>query len=404
MRTRVRSAVVLVLAIGVLAGCESTWSSPDGGPDRSRANVTDKTITPANVSALHRVWHVEGLTGPPAVGTGVYAVTGTELVKLNRATGSELWRTDLGAPLAGGPVLETTGDGERVRVGSGPSSTTGFREREFNERGTETLNPIGDGLPVSAPLATRRDGHSVHVYPGTRFSAAYIDVSGKPMAGLTTTTGDTSPTLGKRYLYQRYMDTSLSGGLAAYDPDQPCPDDLCQPVWKTGASPGGPAQLGPDGTVYMAGRDDNPYVTATAIDGTTGARKWEASAFGMHPAELAIAGESVFAAGHVIWPGTGPGTGLAALRAGDGSVRWRSSGLDLASGVAVAGDLVFVTGLTDSTGSDWVVQAYAAAGCGADECAPLWTSSVEGRVSSPVVGSGRLYVSTDSGLSGYALS
>ena len=210
------------------------------------------------------------------------------------------------------------------------------------------------------------------------------------------------PARGQRYLYQQYMDTSLTGGLAAYDPEQPCPGNVCKPVWQTKASPGGPAQLGPDGTVYMTGRYDNPYITAAAIDGTTGALKWEASAFGMNPALLAIAGDSVFAAGHASAPGLGVEAGLVALRAEDGSVRWRSSGLDVATGVAVGGDLVFVTGRTDSAGSEYAVQAYAADGCGAEECAPLWSSSVDGWVSTPVVGSGRLYVLTASGLSAYS--
>ena len=97
-------------------------------------------------------------------------------------------------------------------------------------------------------------------------------------------------------------------------------------------------------------------------------------------------------------PVAGPGRqlfidagGLTAVDQQTGEVRWKAPLPGSATGIAVAEPTVYVTTVGPEAAGD-TLQAFAAHGCGATTCSPLWTAALESPSSAPpVVAGGVVY-------------
>lgn len=102
------ASLIAVDASPSLAGTNSSprfpgWYDTNATAAQSRANLLEKTLTPA---AVTKVTHLRSITTPPATGdcrvrnvvapvpagNALYAVTSGEVGKYNPATGKQIWR------------------------------------------------------------------------------------------------------------------------------------------------------------------------------------------------------------------------------------------------------------------------------------------------------------------------
>ena len=96
----------------------------------------------------------------------------------------------------------------------------------------------------------------------------------------------------------------------------------------------------------------------------------------------------------VLYVRTTNGT-IRAIDATDGTTQWSGSA-DATHQLAVAGDVVYAAGSNTLT-------AFAADGCGAPTCAPLWSGSTgPGTTTGLAVAYDRVYVSTSTAVLGFA--
>ncbi len=348
MGNRVRCAAAAV-AVVALSGC---WPQPAAGPSRQRSNGLETSLTTANVASLAPVWSANlgsPVGGEPIVsGTRVFARTmaavlgpsSSHVVSLDAASGATLWDHDF-SPSSGFPdqYNPVTLAGDTLLVGE----DTGIFRLDFWTGGTVGIvNAAGN---VSAAL-TVGDGLLVTSTTDAFFSTEQLEVYDAETLTLEWTANISTN-------FQNIVAIAVGGGrifvgtgtsLRAFDAAG-CGAASCSPLW----------------TVDFTS-NQGPLL------------------------EPMIVGDTVFAAATLPVPNA-PGTGvLVALAADTGAERWRAQTSPNTPGAASAGGVVYANGPNG-------ILAFAAGGCGAATCAPLWSGDVgEAPSAPPVVAGGIVYI------------
>jgi hypothetical protein len=411
------------IAVLALAGCEWTAFGYDLGNTRSSG---DNVITRDNVAALRASF--TGVTGStvrssPAIAKDVAYVAvndgklyAFDALGITGCAGSPktcdpLWTADLHNTSPGDP---TVADG-RVFVQTGSTlfafDAAGSSTRCMTTAGVKTCLPLWQhNFASSSGVTSDAIVENGVVYLTHQTLLYAFDAAGCPSrvctpkwtaSGVNTASDLAPPAFANGRLYVGGV--RGSNKVSVFDVAA-CSAGSCTPVWTTSAGGGGVMVAG--GRLYSGGAlwlyafdangNDNCPVSPS---GKVCSPLWRYPLYNGLDTQPAIANG-------IVYTGT-PGSGitvpilLGAFRA-DGSgctgvprtcgALWKSSVPGAGgeqSAPAVANGLVFVGSKNNS------VYAFAAGGCSASVCAPLWSRATNGQVeSSPAVSNGRLVVGT----------
>jgi hypothetical protein len=385
---RVRAVAVAVVVGLVLSACQ--WAQVGFGPEHRRYNPDEMDLTIANVASLAQAWSVEvpGAETEPIVADGRVYVTrvvlhsdsgGVWVRSLSAVDGTTVWERRIGSgwlslawPTTNarfGEQLSASFTALRVPSGGGLGTC---------EAATADLNAASGGRPIihgslsSSPAVTAgpvlvRSSHRMQYVSGTcQRDPAVIRAS-------ELSTGDQlwSARLDQAGASDENMPTVADGRvfvpnrlrLNAYALEG-CGAMTCAPLWSTSLTPGGRV-VGPavaeGGQVFVL-------------------------------ADVTINGDSTIE--------------LIAVNGRSGAVLWRTnldadrSQLNDQPWIAAAGGTVYVVTPGSLPGSN-LLRAFRAGGCGAATCPPLWTATISGFPSPPVVAGGVVYVGTDGHVEAY---
>jgi PQQ-like domain len=394
---RGRIIAAALMLVFVSAGC---WGQPGAGAGNTFSNDVESTLTVDNVAALDEVWSGRG--GVSAVMNGrvvgaYWTGTGVDVVAHNVSSGAEVWSRTLSPPgaVSGYPTHQpvvTGGDvwaGYQVRTAAG-TCAFGLARLDLasgNVLGTDTTNaptelvPFGDqvGLVTQTYMPSNLDDTC---WPSGSATQQVAD-------GGTGTTewsagwyaSEELTVVGDRLF------ATLGSQLRSY-PSAGCGAPTCAPTWTT--QPAGA------GALYdLAGSASGPLVATApgpqpvqlslhAIDPATGA-SLGSTPLSFNASSSAVANGTVYVAGDT----TLAAYDVASCAAGSCTKQWSATlggTATWANGLAVAGGVVYV-GRTDG-----VVEAYAAAGCGAATCASVTSVAIDDTVMQLAVSQGRLFV------------
>lgn len=383
---RVLGLVVLALS---LTGC---WPMPGQNPDRTNYNELETTLTPATVGDLGQKW-TWAIPAPPEFPFAVHSLvvsqsgvhlTGASctLVTLDPATGQQKWLVDTVAsrfcygiaPSSGAEIGSPWVVGDVVHVGSTMwageefdwicgSATDGYDVRTGSRQTSSggAVAALRDDFLVGSRCENNVDG--LRTYTPT---FATIGQPASPVPGVSGQWSDGAVAVGADavFVIGNWHQTITAYSRADWS------------VRWTWTAPGGPVELPvlAGGRLYVAANDANLY-SISAADGSVAAI----------PVGSPLTGPPALAQGVFYVPTQ---AGLKALD-GAGTVLWtapqRPSGQP-----AVAGDVVY------TRGSDSLLRAYDANGCGAATCPALWTSGVTVG-DAPVISNGQVYAVTADG-------
>jgi outer membrane protein assembly factor BamB len=396
-RTTGAALGALVLMMG-LSGC---WPVVGQGPDRAAYNSIENGITPATVNRLTKVWTrpTAGNTPGEIVSSTSHAVAtaGPRLYSLDLGSGQVAWFNDGSA--TGG--WQTPGaDGTEVTAVS--STFSGQSTTRFDEATGAVL-----GTTTAGRMESRRGSRTLYetaaLTSGNVVTHAFSVVDAADPSGNFGGTYDQGVlasfqrlTLGAVKVYAAGQGlTNVSGvlmranGVRSFFPSQGpsiCAPFLC-PNWSVPIDGQGATDpvLAPDESAVFTATDAG---TVYAVDAGTGAIRWSAAAGAPVDQMPALANGVLYVA-----PRTGGVLAFAAGGCGAATctpLYQFDTGSPVPAQPAVAGGLVFV-----GTQSG-LVQAFPAAGCGAAHCAPAWSSpGLGGSVTAgPIVVSGNVLVGT----------
>jgi outer membrane protein assembly factor BamB len=395
-RARRLGLATAVASALVLSAC---WPQYRQNPDRTGHNAYESALTTATVGDLTEGWRVAAGSPSGFVDGDVLTTTGGDLHRLDAATGAVEW-TWTSPPDVTGPTVQ-----ERPVVVAGAVLATWY-DRE----GGGFLHPRGQALdPETGAPTDGWDGGVAALRPPLvltesrcvsgsscvlpRFAVYDTGTSDMVVSGLSTLG---SSTLGDGVLYG--AGTALDGGrtVAALPVEEGAPmcappgvrgrGEVVCPLWETPIDgDASPLVVDPGGDVVYAGTDVG---VVSAFDAASGGVLWST------PVGGAVVHEPALAEG-VLYVGTADGE-LQVLDAATGGPLWSAGvGAGEAAGppsVGGAGPGAVVYAAT--TAGD--VAGFAAAGCGAPACDPLWTGNAGGAVvAGPLVAHGTVLVGVD---------
>jgi outer membrane protein assembly factor BamB len=412
---------VLVVAAVVSLLAAACWPVPGGGPDRQNHNASETIITTGTVADLEQIWSAdigEVASEPVLSGGRVFVHTGDALLALDAATGDEIWSVGIDeflAPQFVGPVHVHRG---AVAVATGYNRGHSALTFRFDpatgevEEGLMTGHLSGVRGPHGAFLQTLDDPRI-----GTYTFLYLVDLDdGSSRNGVVGGLSSPELTVGHDLVFHVGFgllsedDLNDSGnGVRAFpvrDARTDCFSVLVCPEWAT-ELPGTttfPAVTNLDGdVVYAVPQGGGLY----ALDSATGEVLWSSGP------EIGGVGSPALADsdGLLYVPGAGGFTYVfdaEGCDAGTCAPLWRTSAGEhyeqLGGQPTVAGTGESAVLFTRSSVAG-VVHAYPAAGCGVDDCSPVWAGTVSGSLlTTPVVVSGgRVFVGTDDGLVAFGL-
>ena len=386
----------VAIALLMSAGC--WWGQPGAGPGNTFANF-DETLTVGNVATLQQVWSGRG--GLSAVVDGkvigaYWTGSGVDVVAHDFATGAEAWSQTLTPPgaVSGFPTHVPVVSGADVWVGHQARTAAGtcaFGLSRFDVAsgallGSDTsaapteLVPFGDQVALVSTTYTPGFGDTCMPAPPSAVRVA---------DGATGTTEWTSGFFSSQEITQvgdRIYGTS--GSVLRSYPSAGCGAATCAPTTQT--QPNGVGAIydltgEPSGPLFAIGSGSGPgLLRLHAIDPATGS-SLGSTLLGFGATSLALADGTVFAAGDA----TVAAYDVASCAAGSCTLQWSATlggQATWANGLAVAGGVVYVGR------EDGVVEAFAAAGCGAATCPSLTSVGTGGTVLQLAVSQGRLFV------------
>jgi len=375
----VRPLVVALAAGLLLASCQ--WPQVGFGPEHRRHNTIETDLTIDNVASLAPVWStaVPGARTEPIVADGRVYVTraseasggatgGVWVRALDAASGGQVWEREL----ATGPFGVILSD-PNARFGS--SLSAGFR-----------------ALAAGNCVATHAD-----LDPATGSGTILQD-------DVVTSPAVKSGSVVVRTSFQM----TTSGGACQFGPLVVRATDVQSgtELWRASEVAVGPGPMPTvaDGRVLVT---NGSTVEAFALGGcgaATCSPLWSAQVDALDGGVAAVAGEQ----GQIFVRTDDGETGhVVALSARNGAELWRGdvgvnpfSLLGPEVGIAVAGELVYVTTPSGVAGSNRL-RAFAAEGCGASTCSPVWTATIGNTPSLPVIAGGVIYVGTVGSVQAY---
>ena len=429
-RTRRVATALGLLALGTMAtGCE--WLQPGFDANRSAYNPFEGAITTANVANLTEAFRVPfvsntGATKPVVNSRDVIVGGQGALNAYDRRTGAARWTTNVVPTSATPPVRVldpfVVGGGEVVvsagtLVGGypGPGMVSGGTTTRLAASSGAVLETSGPPSYVQAVRGSRQ-ARSNRMYP-TRNSAGTYDPlllevtdrddpsfrwGGRPSNSDDRFTIDESLTLGNDRLYMRSNPAlgEFSDEISAYDLTAPCQPDpgtdvpTCVALWSTYVfNVGGDIALSEDGKTLLV---PDAQRGVTALDAGTGAMRWQSTGYSDFSGEVAVAGGLVYVSNVSsravdVYAASGCGADTC-------QPIWTVPlPFGATSSVIVAGDVGYV-------GFYGGIVAFPAAGCGLTTCQPLWSEPTGSESPTELaVASGRLYAVTNASLIAWAL-
>lgn len=353
-------AAVAVATSVLLAGC--WWQQPGYGPEHTRHNPFERTLTAATVASLSERWSVTvpGALSEPvtsrdlAYSTRQVGGDAASVQAFDLASGDTAWEhtlpppgfgvSDLSVPVAfSGDELRVghiarfpfgdTPCGDLTRLDPETGDVLGIRNVDFPTSAVVTAGTIT--AQMESGRCSLSGGFSGRLVVRDRATAEVLWMAG---VGPEVMTPPTVSVVDRRiYVYGR-------SSIQAYDLAG-CGETTCGPLWTTDVvNATGPVVAArglvfvfDNGTVTLPPPEDSfDLGTVHALDGATGAEVWRANYGDL------VSGEN----GRV-------------------------------SGIAAAGDTLYVTGARETaTGTlGGVLDAYAVDGCGQAECDPLWSAA-----------------------------
>jgi outer membrane protein assembly factor BamB len=352
--------------------------------------------------------------GTPVVSAaGVHVSDSYALHALDADTGVQLWRApELSQePFIVPVVADPFVDGSRVLFSWGTGVGEGGAWTSWSAWHDVATGAPGAEVPTGPVTARRGDLLAAHTEMGSpatpQFRLLGVVDTGDPAASwatmlqVATLASVQQPTIGAHRIYHAgAVDTAYEPGArvtgvrayplasptvcAEYPPLPTFSPIMCR-LWEvpTAAAPVTSPVVGPGETAVYTGLADG---TLLALDAATGAELWSA-ALGAAPSD-----EPALADGWLYVP-LADGD-LAVLDAATGAVAWRADVGGAGRQPAVAGRATAgATGVVFVGTSSGDLLAFAAAGCGAATCAPLWAHDLGAPVTgAPTVRSGRVHV------------
>jgi outer membrane protein assembly factor BamB len=399
-RRRPARRTVAALGLALLApGC--FWSAPGQGPDRRAHNTVEDVIGVDTVADLQPLWSAPvagGVAGDPVTSAaGVHVAGRLGLHAFAAGTGTELWRHEVAEPAE---LRQPWVVGDRVVVGRweperGPGGdATQDRTLVLDSATGAPQEPLPEGVVAAAR------GDELLLWDNYTSDAhgRYGWYARTGLRNLATgeATAPVGPTGGVDWVRPFPPPGLTLGPTLAFASDDhelvayrkaPPGDPACGGVpdcaaWRAPVGGVGAPVLGEDGaTVYAVSSSG-----VAAVGAADGAVRWQASSAGRF-----VTATPALADG-VLYVPTYEGD-LLALDAATGATLWvAAAGTRLYEQPAVAGGVVFVAS------GDGTLSAFAAAGCGAATCPPLWSTAVGTSITgAPAVSDGRVYVGTADG-------
>jgi outer membrane protein assembly factor BamB len=356
-----------------------------------RFDATNSGLNPAplgpsvsTVAGLGIRWHARlvnaDYSSPAVAGGRVYVATSDGSVHtLDAGNGAPGWTTPLPGP-------------SPVQVESASPTVAGGVVYVATSRYTQLV--ALDAESGAVLWATHLSDASANVYssPTVSIGKVYVSADDGYLYALDAQTGTI---VWKTLLRTRYPTPAVAGGvlyitgnadstsaanhLYAVNPDTGAL--LWEGVGAQDAAPASPAVSG--GHVYVASTDGKVYAfPAGGCGGSTCSPSWTSALGSPITASPAVAGGTVFVAGS--------DGALHALDAGTGAQLW-SAGTDapITASPAVANGVVYVATRAGT------IDAFAASGCGAAACTPLWSGRLgdgfNAFYASPAVANGVIY-------------
>ena len=365
-------AVGGVLLALVLTGC---WPQQGGGPANTRVNRLETELTREDAASLSEHWRtpIDSIITEPIVAGGQLYTTnrahddGGSLLDVlgvqayDPATGGLIWERSLlpteGDPVAGGIETPAFVDGALwVPYSHDGLAGCGGELVRLDPATGAVLSADPTGRYPSAVVAADSIVAYTEVHCGGGVRLVVRDQQTRAIRWSHTFTvggSGATPTIAGGRVFLRIGDTLQAFALSG------CGASVCGPLWTEHVPnwPFGDRPIaGPAGSLITIGAPSAgaPH-TVIVRDARTGAIRWQAEPR---------------------YTGTQPGA---------------------ITGVAVAGDTVYVAGARGGGGSpdnQAILDAYAAGGCGEAVCAPTWTAELgETRPArAPTVAGGVVYV------------
>lgn len=403
MRRLVRTGLAL-LGTFALAGCFS-WTHQGSGPTRTFANPSEGTLTAENVGLVEEMWTVP--SGQVLVTDSRVLVQGNTMVTAYDTAGAEIWSA---------PGRWATIESDTVFVS------------EYE--GSRSCTPEGCGSPTSRSAIVARSvttGEEIPAlterFPDDSLRGPYLE-----------------PSLGHRYRAWHIATRSWDRwGEVLYAPELRLTDvetgavTTFLPEFTAEFMTFRPLVDETTGRLYFRYAsccNDVNHFQLKGVDLATGNVLWSREDL-LH-ADLGVEGDRLYvvgsrglnaldsATGEVVWSGTEPVThGAFAISGGrvyvgtEGSLvayedcgaatcapSW-SATISPGFRIIVAGELVYTASVE---GEDTRLNVYAADGCGQVSCEPVASWLVSGTPGSGiVVGNGRLFVNTSTGVHAFGL-
>jgi outer membrane protein assembly factor BamB len=413
---RIRALGLLVALLVVATGCD--WGQLGFDAGHTGSQPLERTIGPANVAGLTQRWSAQIAArqtpiSPAVVGGIVYMVAEGFVYAVDADTGVRVWKAPVSgfapsSPAVSDGVVFVAGDRLQAFAAGGCGTTTCaalWTSDVFPPPNPST--PSLSGSPAVAGGVVYVDALQLFAFDASGCGSPtcaplWSSPSQPPRWALST------PAVADGVVYTPH------GGLSAFDASG-CGAAECAPLWTTTVegTASGPAVAG--GIAYVPSDNGNNTGTLTAFrvadcSGASCAPLWKASTGGhsetfvfLTPdtASAAIAGGVVYVAAN---EGTSANATLYAFRAtGCGTPTclplWTAQAPGRAwSSPTVANGVVYLgTGLIWQHGAvreSGALVAFAANGCGASTCAPLWQSASTTVESSAAIVNGAVYVAT----------
>jgi hypothetical protein len=390
---------LFALAAVFLSGC---WFQPGWGPGRSGFNPVEDRLTVANVADLTLVWSTDvgadAVLDPITSVHGVHVMSGANLTTMRLDDGAVRWSVvassmapgdTIGSPsLWSGLLLVPTTrlDGATFQENLAFDPASGvFAGTEGIFGGIGSITVDGDAYAGSTIRTRSTDIADSWVYLWNQGENSWLNLvdsssDGSPLPRLTT------PAVGDdRVMVGRETD------VLAYARRRPfCGGTGCPPVWThtLGGTATVPVIDDATTTVYVA--DSSGGVAAlSTVDGTV---RWTADLGGTRgvtaPPTLGNGRLHVTSTDGRLYTFAAGGCGAAVC-----NPLWQAT-----TGGAVEEQAALAGGVLHVASVNGTLSAFDAAGCGAATCPPLWTASTGSRVTgAPIVANGYLVVGTGDG-------
>jgi outer membrane protein assembly factor BamB len=414
---RIRGIALLVALLVVATGCD--WEQLGFGAAHTGTQPVERTIGPTNVAGLTQTWSAQ-IAGrmtpisPAVVGGVVYMAAEGFVYAVDAHTGVRLWKAPVSgffpsSPAVSDGVVYVAGDRLQAFAAGGCGAKTCAALWTSDVFPSVSQFPPFSGSPAVSGGVVYVDAIQLLAYDASGCGAPtcaplWSSPSNAPPGALGT------PAVVNGVVYTTH------GGVSAFAASG-CGAAECAPLWTAtvdGFPSSGPAVAG--GIVFVPSED-----SGGATGTLTAFRVADCSAAGCAPlwkahtgghsnqfvfltpdnASAAIAGSVVYAAANEagkatlyafratgcgmstcspLWTGQAPGFALSSPTSANGVVYlgtgWIAQGGE--AGTRIPGALV----------------AFAASGCGASTCAPLWQSAETTVESSAAIVNGAVYVAT----------